>query len=340
MEKRKLNKGNIKMKKLSIALACLTLTACGSAVEIPPAHVGKILTKNGYAPETLPPSKFRLEPCAAYCDRLVLLETSDQGFREPLQVFMPKDKLNIQVDVRGTFSIPSSKSITDAIFDRVVSQESTGSSSVISGQKVYKIYGQQAIRGIVRSELVKHNISDVLSQREAISNNIHAAIVKKLNDTNTPIKLSRFELANIQPPEIIVKAQESAKEREIDIQKAEAEAQVQLVTAERNREIAIKRAEAQAQVDLVKAERDLEIAKKNRLVEREKALAIAEQNKIAAKSITPQLLAYKKLETAENIYKALANSHNVVIVPADSSGFSNINDSAAFSKLLGKELRK
>ena len=308
-------------KTLAIIIgSAIALSGCGSKVEVPPAHVGKVLTKNGYAPETITPSKFRLPACLWYCDRLVLLEASDNGLKETIKVFMPKDKLNLDIEIRGTFSIPADNKTVDSIFNRVVAEsaEGNGDTSKIDAFQVYNVYGKQAVRGIVRSEITKHSIADVLDQREAIGENIHAAISQKLNSTNTPIILSRFELADIQPPKVIVDAQQSAKEREIDIQRAEADAQVQLVVAER----------------------DLEVAKKNRLVEREKAEAIAEQNKIAAESITPQLLAYRKLEVAERIYSELAKSSNVVIVPADSSGFSNINDDAVLAKLLGRELRK
>ncbi len=183
---------------------------------------------------------------------------------------------------------------------------------------MYQTYGQQALRGIVRSELVKYTISDILSQRDVIGQNIHAAIQTKMADSNTPIIVSRFELAGVQPPPVIIQAQEAAKKREIEVQQAEAD----------------------AQVELVKAERALEVAKKDRLVEREKAEAIAEQNRIAARSITPQVLAYKRLETAERIYTSLAGSDNVVIVPADAGAFSNITDDAVLAKLLGKEIKQ
>jgi regulator of protease activity HflC (stomatin/prohibitin superfamily) len=307
----------MKIKLIAVISVLMVLVGCGTKVEVPPANVGKILTKNGFAPETVPPSKFRLPACLSYCDRLVLLEASDNKLVELLTVFMPKDKLNITVDIRGTYSIPTSKKSVDSIYSKVVAQEMGNSLSAITAKSVYATYGQQAVRGIVRSEITKYSISEVLAQREVIGQNIHAAIAAKLAATNTPISISRFELANIQPPAVIVKAQESAKEREIDIQKAEAE----------------------AQIDLVKAERALEIAKKDRLVKREEAESIAEQNRIAAKSITPQLLAYRKLETAERIYTALAKSNNVVIVPADSSGFSNINDNAVLAKLIGREFK-
>ena len=79
--------------------------------------------------------------------------------------------------------------------------------------------------------------------------------------------------------------------------------------------------------------------KKDRLVEREKAMAIAEQNHIAANSITPQLLEYRRLEVSERIYTALANSKNsgLIVVPADAS-FSDIKSGAVFGKTFAKQL--
>ncbi|PNX46005.1 MAG: hypothetical protein BV459_07310 [Thermoplasmata archaeon M11B2D] len=309
------------MKKLLygvFALISLTLVACGAKVEVPPAHVGKVLTKNGYAPETITPSKFRLPPCWVYCDKLVLLQANDAGIKEEFELFMPKDKLNLHVEVRGTLSIQSDPKTVDALYSRIVATEDAKTDvSTITVSQIYGVYGQQALRGIVRSELVKYTISEILENRDTVGESIHAALTKKLQETHTPIVVSRFELADIQPPAIIVKAQEAAKKREIDIQTAEANAQVQLV----------------------EAERALEVAKKDRLVEREKAEAIAEQNRIAAQSITPQLLAYRRLEVAERIYSELAKSNNVVIVPADASSFSTITDDAVLAKMLGQEFK-
>ncbi len=300
--------------------AVLSLTGCGQAVEVPPAHVGKILTKNGYAPDTIPPSKFRLPACWAYCDKLVLLEVSDSMLQESMpNLFMPLDKLKLeQFEIRGTFSIPREDKAINAIFDRIVPTELSDRIWKISAAVVYQTYGEQAVRGVARSEIVKHKIPEVLAQRESIGSDLHVAIEKKLKDTKTPIRITRFEIAKALPPEVIVNAQEAAKQREIDIQRAEADAQVQLV----------------------EAERALEVAKKDRLVEREKAEAIAEQNEIAAASITPQLLAYRRIEAAERIYATLAASNNTIIVPADSATFDNIVDDAVLAKMLGKELRK
>jgi len=158
-----------------------------------------------------------------------------------------------------------------------------------------------------------------LSNRETIGANIHAAVVAKLEETNTPIRVSRFELADVQPPAVIVKAQEAAAERDIAVQKAEAD----------------------ARVAIVEAERALEIAKKDRLVEREKAEAIAEQNRIAAEAITPQLLEYRRLEVQERVMTALANSKNegLIVVPLDSNSINSTTNAAVFGKVAGKEIK-
>ena len=60
-----------KLAAVSIGAVALSLGACAERVEVPPAHKGKILTKNGYKPETVSPSKFRLDWCWWYCDKLV-----------------------------------------------------------------------------------------------------------------------------------------------------------------------------------------------------------------------------------------------------------------------------
>lgn len=298
---------------LIFAFVSMFIVGCGQAVEIPPAHVGKILTQNGFNPDVLSPSKFRLDACTVYCDRLIVLEAGDTPLIEEMEVFMPQDKLNIAVEIRGTFSIPSDKTVLNSIFDRVPA----GNGGYIDSNTIYSTYGQQAVRGIVRSEIVKYSIADVLERRDVIGQNIHAAIVDKLKTTNTPVSISRFELANVQPPKVIVAAQEATKKREVDILQAEADAQVAIRVAEK----------------------DLEIAQKNRLVEREKALAIAEQNDIAAKSITPQLLEYRRLEVSERIYQNLASSQNagLIVVPADTS-FSEIQSGAVFGKTLARQL--
>lgn len=312
------------VRGIAALAAVAVLSGCmGELVEVPPAHVGRVLTPEGYSPNTIPPSKFRLDSCwmpGAVCDRLVLVEASDTPITEKMTVFMTKDDLNLTVEVRGTLTIDTTPATVDTLLDRITAKASDRrSTSIIPALQVYKTYGEQALRGVVRSEITKHSIDDIMANREAIGQSIHAALVEKLQTTNTPIRVSRFELADVQPPEVIIKAKEAAAERDI----------------------AVQRAEADARVAMVEADRALEIARKDRLVEREKAEAIAEQNKIAADSITPQLLEYRRLEVMQEVYTRLAGSQNegLIVVPIDSNAISSTTNAAVFGKVAGREIR-
>ena len=103
---------------IAVTVAALTLAACGDRVEVPPAHVAKIMTKDGYKADTIGTSKFRLEWCWAYCDKLVLLDASDQAVSEKMELFMPQDKLNMAFDLRLTLVVNPSK--YEELFARVV----------------------------------------------------------------------------------------------------------------------------------------------------------------------------------------------------------------------------
>lgn len=268
---------------------CVMLMAvgCGKMAEVPPAHVGKILGQHGFQPETVQPSKFRLAPCWAYCDVLITLEAADVPFKEEMQVFMPDDKLNVGLELRGTLAIKNDVSVTDPIFDRIVA----GDDRLITIAEVYRTYAQQVTRGVVRNKTTTHNIAWIIGNRDTFALELLAAVRDKLSSTGSPIDIVRMELADFQPPAVIVKAQEATKEREV----------------------AIQRAEANARVAMVEADKALEVAKKTRLVKKEEALAIAEQNKIAAKSVTAELLAYRRLEVIEK----LAASGNTIFFPVD-----------------------
>ena len=45
----------------ALMIATTALSGCGTAVEVPPAHVGKLSTESGLQEGIIHPSKFRLE---------------------------------------------------------------------------------------------------------------------------------------------------------------------------------------------------------------------------------------------------------------------------------------
>jgi regulator of protease activity HflC (stomatin/prohibitin superfamily) len=179
---------------------------------------------------------------------LVIVEASDQQKREAMSLFMPKDKLVMIFDCRGTFSIASDAQHAEAIFSRLPSTPIGGYTSKIDFDDVYSVYAQQIIWTTCRAILVKYDIEHVMAHREAISAELEKAIDKRLE--GTPIKLVHFGLSSVQPPELILEAQKVSKQREVEIDQAKADRLVKLKEAEGELEVAKK----QQQVDLLQAD--------------------------------------------------------------------------------------
>lgn len=283
------------------AVVAMTLTACGSKVEVPPAHVGKVMGSMGYKEGTIPTSKFRLDTCIAYCDKLVLLSVADQSINERLELFMPKDRLNMTFDLRMTMSVKPDQ--YDELFTKVPPVESPNGDR-IPIERAYQIYAQQIIRAEAREYLSQFSIGEVVSNREQIN----AGLSEKIRESvtkRTPFFLTYAGLADIQYPEIIVKAQENAAER---------------------RE-AIQQEEAQLEISKVQLERQLQEQTLQRKVDVERAMAEAEVARIQSASLTPQYMRYRELQIMEK----LAESENKVFVPA------SMLDSIAGQVQLGRQ---
>lgn len=286
---------------LSLVLA---VSACADRVEVPPAHVGKILTKNGYKPETVPPSKFRLDMCIFYCDKLVTLAIADFGHKEKFRLFMPTDQLNMSLDVRMTGAI-NDKAI-DNIFDRIPPVNNN-----ISVKNVYNTYAQPVIRDVVRRVVAKYSINEIASSRESLSRELFREVTAALD--GTPIQIKRLGVADVQFPKVITEAKERAAER---------------------REL-IQQEKAQFEIQKIQMERDLEREKMNRAIAREKAIGQKEVNDLLAKSVTDKYLAYRTLEVLDK----MAESQNKVFLPVEALGTIGLQQ-AVFSDEMKRVARK
>lgn len=242
-------------KTMSVVLLTILLVGCGNTVEIPPAHVGKLSTSSGFQKGLIPPSKIRLDRFCFVCDSLILVEASDFPIKEDMKIFMPKDELNIALEVRGTFSIASDEKNVTQIFDRI-GAVGEGDVKKIGIEKVYKTYGEPIIREAVRSLITTYSIETLMNNRDAIGKELERVVREKLKAT--PGTIRYFGLADIQPPPVIVEAQEARKRREVAIGQAEADKLVKLKEAEAALEVAMK----QQEVDLKEAETQVLVDKK------------------------------------------------------------------------------
>ena len=263
------------MKRLfsifAVLIAAMALTACGDRVEVPPAHVGKIMTKDGYQDNLIPTSKFRLDWCWFYCDRLVLLDVSDKAYQESMSIFIPEDKLNLGVTVRATLSVNPKK--TTELFNAISPESGEGATSVIANAQVYKTYASQIIQAEVREYLSQHSISQIASSNEKINADLGTRLGKAI-EARTPFSVRHVGITNLQYPDIITKAQEAAAER---------------------RE-AIQQEEAQTQVSAARLERELREARLQRAIEKEKAETEAIAQSTLAASVDARVLQLRKLE--------------------------------------------
>ncbi|MGY1488585.1 SPFH domain-containing protein [Methylobacillus pratensis] len=263
------------MNKMKLVLASAVmslLTACGAKVEIPPAHVGKIMTKDGYQEGLIPTSKFRLAACLSYCDRLVMLDISDKAYSESLNIFIPEDKLNLGVTIRATLSINSKK--TTELFNTITpTGASDDKTSIIQNEQVYATYARQIIQAEVREYLSQYSISQIASSNEKINSDLSIRLSKAIEE-RTPFSVRHVGITDLQYPEIITKAQEAAAER---------------------RE-AIQQEEAQTQVSAARLERELREARLQRAIEKEKAETEAIAQATLAASVDSRVLELRKLE--------------------------------------------
>jgi len=262
------------MKFIKITLLVMLVglvTACGTKVEVPPAHVGKIMTKDGYQESLVPTSKFRLPWCWAYCDRLVLLDVSDQAFSEQLSIFIPKDKLELNVQVRTTLSIMPNK--TGELFSSLSPVEVDSATSIIENKKIYSTYAQQIVLAETREFLSQYSIAEIASNIEMINNELRVRLTKTLSE-RTPFSVRYVGLTNVQYPRIITDAQENAARRREQVQQEEAQLEISKVTLER----------------------ELQEARLKRQIEKEKSETEAEGQRILAQSVDNQVLALRKLE--------------------------------------------
>lgn len=258
------------MMVVVMALGVL-LVGCGQRVEVPPAHVAKIVSKDGYQENLIPTSKFRLAPCLAYCDRLVLLDVSDKSYTENLEIFIPEDKLNLTVSVRTTLSVNPNK--TEELFGALSPAQVDGSTSIIQSNTIYSTYAAQIIQAEVREYLSQFSIAEIASSNERVNSDIRERLSRVLQQ-RTPFNVRYVGLTNIKYPEIITNAQEAAAER---------------------RE-AIQQENAQLEISKVRLERELHEARLNRAIEKEKAETEALAQRTLAESVDNRVLELRRLE--------------------------------------------
>lgn len=257
-------------------LIVIFLSGCSFDV-IPPAAKGKILTTAGYMPEILEPGKYTL----VGRDQMIFLQTATAMIKEPMSIIM-QDKLTLVFDVRFRTRIAGDEKTINAMFNDIAPKDNW-----VSLADVYSTYGKMVVRNKAREVMSKYSVEDVHKNYARISSEMYKAITEGI--AGTPLSVSDVALGNIAYPEVITKAVELAKKRELEIKQAEAQAAIDM-TKKNNEKIM---AEANYEINIINAK------------------SIRDTNKITAAGITDHLLRWKSLEVQEK----MAENKNTVFMP-------------------------
>lgn len=295
------------MKAAIAGVSLLALTACGERATVPSASVGMINGPNGFVGDIINPSTFRLAKCFPWtvgCDKLVIIQAGDAGMLEEMDVLLPKDNLIIGVDVRFTIGLSQNTDVIRSVFDRVTASPTNRANvSAITLTQIYETYGKAVVRNVVRSTLSEYSTAEIAANQAAVSQQLRDDIANAL--ANTPFEVTNFGLASIQFPDVVREAMEATQERVIAIEKAEADAQVQI-------------REAQAALEVARAQRAAEVLQ---------AETIAETNLILSDGVTPELIRYRELQVLES----LGGNENVIFFPVEMLGWDGLETAIALT---------
>ena len=248
----------IMLRMFAVAFMAFAMVGCGQLVEVGPAQVAKVMNDKGYKEGTIPTSKFRLPICMVEpCEKLVVLDASDRSFKESMDLFMPQDKLLMKFDIRATMSLAAKD--YEQVFGKVQPApiKDYDRMYMIPLEKVYLTYARDIIRAEAREFLSKYTIAEIASSREAINAELSARLSESIAK-RTPFQVRYIGIADLTYPAIIVKAQENAAERREMINQEAAQLEISKVQLERKlqeqtmqRKIDVEKAEAEAQVNKI-----------------------------------------------------------------------------------------
>jgi regulator of protease activity HflC (stomatin/prohibitin superfamily) len=285
-----------------LGIVALVVVAIVSTVRIVPQKSAFIVERLGKYAKTLDAGFHILAPIVyriAYKHSL-----KETAMDVPMQTCITKDNIAVQVD--GVLYLQ--------VIDPVKASY---------GIENYVYAASQLAQTTMRSEVGKLELDRTFEEREAIN----SAIIEAVDKASDPwgVKITRYEISNISPPQSVTDALEkqmrAEREKRAAIAESEGEREAKINVAEGNKQEAIKRSEGEKMKRINEAEGR---AKEIELV----ALATAEGiRKIAEAIQEPGGTDAVNLRVAEQYIKEfgnLAKENNTVIIPSNLSDIAGM----------------
>lgn len=197
----------------------------------------------------------------------------------------------------------------------------------------------QLAQTTLRSAIGKMELDKTFEERDQINRTVVAALDEA--SVNWGVKVLRYEIKDIQPPDSILRAMEkqitAEREKRAAIAFSEGQQQSQINVATGDRESAVRRSEGERQANINRAQGEAESI---RLVADATASAIS----VVAKSITNdggmEAINLKVAERYVEAFEELAKATNTLIVPSNMADMATLVSSAMKMVESGKTVAR
>lgn len=263
-----------------LALVVVSMSSCNQVV--PAGYVGMVKTTSGIQEEVLQPGH---HTCWGR-DEMYLLETLESTETIKLDILC-KDELNFAFDVkvRSKVNYGNAKDLK-AILNGQGSKIKAG---VLSYETLFKIYVEPIVDATSRATVSKYSTMQISTNRDKIRKTIFEEVQKQLK--GTPMTVTSINLSNFDYPDVVTKAMEAKKKREIDIETEKANQALEVLQI-KNREIIA----------------DLEIT-----VKAKEAKAEAIYIKIIEGALNKNYLTLKDIQARKALYNKVGKGDKVIV---------------------------
>lgn len=290
----------------SLAVAGVVIALVGAVVygvavmamteRVPFGFVGIKMTSDGVEPEELNPGNYWIWGR----DRLALVELSEHTVNEGMRVLC-KDDLNFGVDVKVRVETKRGQDWEALLAKQGPNIEWKSSDvGVLPFKVLYDTYISPAVRASGRLVISQYQTTEINAHRGAIPALIQKDLATKLADT--PMTLTALETSNFDFPEVVTKAVEQAKRREMEIREEKAK-----------NAIATLRKENTLRLDILDADNRQAVALKMKTVRKTEAEAEAVYMEVIGRSVTPNYIKIRQVEASIPFWKAAGKNANTVI---------------------------
>jgi len=258
----------------------------GCSEQVPPGYNGMIMTPEGLTGKILPPGR---HTCWGR-DKMVLWEKAEVAKTEQLKILCADD-LNFTFDLklRGMIDADKEETITYVLDKQGSRIQWDGSTGKLAFDTIYDTYIKDPARSTARKIVSRYETTQIRDQREQIEKAIAESILVSMK--NTPVKITYLATSNFDYPEVVTKAVEARRKREIEIGEEKAKQAMELLKMD-NREA---------------------LAEKRKSVRMKEAEADGIYMQILGKYLTPEYLKLRAIERDIVLYEKVGTGDKVIV---------------------------